>query len=244
MRSIYPADVDGDGDMDILGAAEAVGDITWWENSAGDGSAWNEGTIEGDFGGALSVYAADLDGDGDTDVLGAASTDHDITWWENTAGDGSAWNESTIEGDFAGAGGVHAADLDGDGDMDVLGSAFSGNAITWWENTAGDGSSWSEETIRSNFSGALSVHAADVDGDGDLDVLGAARNADTITWWENTAGDGSGWSEDTIDDNFGAVFSVHAADVDGDGDMDVLGAAQNDGAVAWWRTPPVMACHG
>ena len=33
--------------------------------------------------------------------------------------------------------------------------------------------------------GASSVHAADVDGDGDIDVLGAAYLADGITWWEN-----------------------------------------------------------
>ena len=37
------------------------------------------------------------------------------------------------------------------------------------------------------FDGAISSTAADVDGDGDLDVLGAANAADDITWWENTA---------------------------------------------------------
>jgi hypothetical protein len=35
------------------------------------------------------------------------------------------------------------------------------------------------------FSGAFSVYAADVDGDGDMDVLGAACYDDAITWWES-----------------------------------------------------------
>ena len=223
--SVFAADVDGDGDTDVLGAASAADEIIWWENTAGDGSAWTEHTIGAAFDEAYSVYAADVDGDGDTDVLGAARTADDITWWENTAGDGSAWTEHTIAGAFGGANSVYAADVDGDGDTDVLGAADAANDITWWENTAGDGLTWSEHTIEGWFQGAHSVYAADVDGDGDTDVLGAAVTANDITWWENTAGDGLTWSEHTIEGNFDGAFSVYATDVDGDGDTDVLGAA-------------------
>ena len=154
----------------------------------GDGSTWTGHTIDGAFDYALAVFAADVDGDGDTDVLGAASDDADITWWENTTGDGSTWTEHTIEGDFAGAYSVYATDVDDDGDIDVLGAASVDHDITWWENTAGDGSTWTEHTIDGEFSGASSVYAADVDGDGDTDVLGAAFRDDEITWWENQGG--------------------------------------------------------
>ncbi len=47
------------------------------------------------------------------------------------------------------------------------------------------GQSWTEHDIDAAFSNANSVYAVDVDGDGDMDVLGAAYNADDITWWEN-----------------------------------------------------------
>ena len=43
-----------------------------------------------------------MDGDGDLDVLGAAGFADDIAWWENTAGDGTAWTRHTVDGDFAG----------------------------------------------------------------------------------------------------------------------------------------------
>ncbi|MCK4594301.1 hypothetical protein KAU45_07350, partial [bacterium] len=56
-----------------------------------------------------------------------------------------------------------------------------------------------EHTVDGIFYGAVSVYAADVDGDNDLDVLGAARDANDITWWENLDGSGTSWTEHTVD---------------------------------------------
>ncbi len=49
--------------------------------------------IEEEVDSAYSVVAADIDRDGDMDVLGTALFDGDMTWWENTAGDGSSWTK-------------------------------------------------------------------------------------------------------------------------------------------------------
>jgi hypothetical protein len=74
--------VDGDGDMDVLGAADRVGNyITWWENDGGE--IFIEHPIAGSFYGTNSVYAEDVDSDGDIDVLGASDVLDAITWWEN-----------------------------------------------------------------------------------------------------------------------------------------------------------------
>ncbi len=78
------------------------------------------------------MYAADVDGDGDMDVLGAAGDDDDITWWEN---DGAqSFTEQTIEGDFDGARSVYAADMDDDGDLDILASALNADEVAIWYN--------------------------------------------------------------------------------------------------------------
>ncbi|MEM1180733.1 MAG: cadherin-like domain-containing protein, partial [Acidobacteriota bacterium] len=233
--SVKAVDMDGDGDLDVLGAAEVDNDISWWENTGGDGSAWTERVVDSNFNDARSVYAADLDGDGDLDVIGASFNVADIAWWENTAGDGTAWSKTLIDGSFSGAHSVFAADVDGDGDLDILGAARDANDISWWENTAGDASAWTERSVDNNFSGARSVFAADLDGDGDLDVLGAGEFADDIAWWENTAGNGSSWSKRTIEGSFDRPFAVRAADLDGDGDLDVLGAARNADDITWWE---------
>jgi FG-GAP-like repeat/Secretion system C-terminal sorting domain len=237
---VYAEDVDGDGDMDVLGVAYYAHDITWWENLDGSGLNWSEHTVEGEYEWASCVYAEDVDGDGDMDVLGTAFVADDITWWENLDGTGLNWSEHTLDGDFDGAYSVYATDLDGDGDMDVLGVARDGDDIIWWENLDGTGLNWSEHTVESEFDGVRTAYAEDLDGDGDFDVLAAAYVADDITWWENLDGTGQTWSEHTLDGDFVGARSVYAEDFDGDGDMDVIGAARWEDTILWWENPLIV----
>ncbi|MEM9597991.1 MAG: FG-GAP-like repeat-containing protein [Acidobacteriota bacterium] len=234
-RAVQAADLDGDGDQDLLGAAIFEDRVAWWENVAGDGSAWTEHVVDGSFDGAHAVRAADVDGDGDLDVLGAAEEGHLLAWWPNTLDTGGGWTRNVIATLFLGANDIFPADLDGDGDLDVLGAAEGLDEITWWENIAGDGSAWTETVIDTTFDRPHSVTAADLDEDGDLDVLASGETADAVTWWENTAGDASAWTEHVIDNSFDGAYSVYAADVDGDGDLDVMSSAQIADIISWWE---------
>jgi hypothetical protein len=243
-NAVYSADVDGDGDLDIIGAAQSCGGaITWWENTSGNGTTWTERAVSqpydflsgtGGYDFATSVFVADVDGDGDKDILSAAFSEDDISWWENTSGNGRSWTKRTIAAAYDGASSVVAADVDGDGDIDVLGAGWIQDSITWWENGAGNGLAWTEHVISSTFDGANSVFAADVDGDGDIDLIGSAYYANDVAWWENTAGDGSAWTMNILDANFFGVHEVKASDIDSDGNMDVLAAGVNS-SISWWQ---------
>src|SRR5262245_28526121 len=111
---------------------------------------------------AWSVFAADVDGDGDLDALSASSSDDKIAWYENAGGGGTSWTLHTISTTADGAQSVFAADVDRDGDLDALSASSSDDKIAWYENAGGGGTAWTLHTISILADGAVSVFAADV----------------------------------------------------------------------------------
>ncbi len=227
--SVLAVDLDGDGDLDILGS---YGVIFWYANNG-----------SGQFGpmqviakqaiaprGTSNLSAGDLDGDGDVDVILT------LNWYEND-GTGQFGPERVISTNTDGVNCVQAADLDGDGDLDMLAAAYryytggkSVRYIAWYEND-GSGQFGPMRLVSSDVWAVQSIDAADLDDDGDVDVLMAASNEDKVAWFEN---DGSGQFGDqqVIYDRADGVQCVHAADMDGDGDMDVLSASSTDNTIA------------
>ena len=289
--SAVAADLDGDGDNDVLASIWDESKIAWYENRLNEASA--------DFGPqqvitatvyAVSAVASDLDGDGDADVLavniGGGGTAGGVGWWENRLDEVSAdFGPRQVIGQESGAS-VLGADLDGDGDPDVLWGSYDPHGdgkIAWYENRLDEASVdfGPQQVIATEGN---SVFAADFDGDGDSDVLSASEWDDKIPWHENRlnepahgdfgptqliaqAGheifaadfdqDGDpdvlsgccpmGWSENRLDEaseDFGPLqvittatqpsTSVFASDLDGDGDPDVLSAHYSD-KIAWYE---------
>ncbi|MCX8037146.1 MAG: FG-GAP-like repeat-containing protein [Candidatus Sumerlaeia bacterium] len=232
-RAVAAADIDRDGDMDVAAALSASGKVVWWENGLRTGGGWTRRTVDGNFTGAWDVAAADLDRDGDIDLIGAAATANEIAWWENVGGSGTQWTKRMLSTSFVGAHSVAAADLNGDGRLDVLGTSFAGNRIVWWENPGNTGAGWPVHTVSDMFTGAQSAIAADLDQDGDLDIAVAGNLSPGLLWFENQTGRGDAWTTRTAGGVFAGAIAAAAADLDGDGDFDLLGAAFQGNKIAW-----------
>ncbi len=235
----FAADVDGDGDLDLLGAGFTAG-IVWWRNDGGDPISWHRMVVSDDFAGGHDVWGGDLDGDGDTDVVGVAAEDDEVAWWRNDGGDPISWVEQTIDGNADYPCRVDAKDIDGDGILDVAATSWHDAEIAWWRNDGADPIGWTKQVIRSGYTGTHGLHVCDVDRDGDNDVLGAAMNVSDVTWWSNGGGDPIVWEEHVIDGNFTGAGYVYPHDIDGDGDIDVVGSAWGAGGIAWWENTDEM----
>ncbi|MFC2097856.1 FG-GAP-like repeat-containing protein [Bacteroidota bacterium] len=234
-KSVFAIDLDGDNDIDILSASEMDNKIAWYENTDGLGNFSDFKSISASAHGAHSVFSIDIDNDGDNDVLSASSDDDKIAWYENTTGAGSFSAEKIISITANGAKCVYAADLDNDGDNDVISASFNSNKVEWYENTNGNGTFGDPTRLRYYSSGAWSVFAADIDGDNDMDILSASIFSDKIDYWENTDGQGNFGIQKTLTNETDFPCSVYVADIDNDSYPDLLSASWNDNKIAWYK---------
>jgi len=232
--SVHACDVDNDGDPDVLGAVLEDNDIVWWRNEGGNPIVWTKFAISYNFAQAFSVYGADIDNDGDQDVIGAAGAGDEIAWWSNDSGTGTHWTKRTIRAGYDFAHEVYAHDLDEDGDMDVFGASSNLDVISWWRNDGGSPIQWTEQTIGADFDGAKSIRVADLDADGDNDVIGACIWGNAVTWWRNDGGNPIQWTRFDIDTYFYGAHRVQAVDLDEDGDVDILAAGYLNSEIAWY----------
>jgi hypothetical protein len=195
------ADLDGDGDLDVsvAGFGYDDGETSWLENRGG----WSfEPHVLQRLSGPINAIPTDLDGNKTPDIVALVSQEWEEIWafvgngrgqftpkllWGSTNPDfGSSW--------------MTIVDLDRDNDPDILyanGDAFEyapPNSRPW------QGVQWLENTGSLRFTlhrlvdlqGATSPQAADLDGDGDLDILLVESNGDwddpkapSLLWLEN-----------------------------------------------------------
>ncbi|GAB4582031.1 MAG: hypothetical protein Fur0022_47830 [Anaerolineales bacterium] len=233
-KRVYAADVDGDGDMDILSISLLDNKVAWYANTDGDGAFGPQQIISTEIAGGDGISAGDVDGDGDVDVFSASSADGKVAWYTNQ-GAGVFGPQQIINALAPMAYFVFPADLDGDHDLDILYDAWDMNAVIWQENLDGQGNFGPVNVISSQAEGASSVFAADLDGDGDLDALTSAALGNQIIWYKNTDGQGSFSLPIVITNNVSLPYSVIAADLDQDGDLDVLSASSEDNKIAWYE---------
>ncbi len=190
-------------------------------------------TISASSGGLNGVYSADLNNDGNIDIVSLSQSSDKVVWFENL-GSGNFSSERVINSSVVDPYDVQVADLDDDGDLDVFHGSITSTQITWYPNNGNETFS-SGISIFTGSNSPRGVHAADIDGDGDLDLLAAALNSNTIFWRENLGdGDFSGPNQ-TIDSNISNAYDITTDDLDNDGDLDVISSANFTGNIYWHR---------
>lgn len=218
-------------------------------------SGYSETNITSTSIGVRSLHPADFDRDGIMDVAGASNLDNKISWHRNPYNtdkkteklkEKGKWvfEEKNVTRGAMNARAVAAADIDGNGTMDMVSGSNQDDKVAWYPNI--NGAIAGERIISTRANGVLEIATADVDLDGDIDVLSSSDFDRKLAWYKN---DGKGaFQEYIISTDYRGIRSIHAADVDKDGDVDILAAAfnsneavlfVNDGAMNF--TPKVIA---
>src|SRR3989344_117390 len=246
VKSLGLANFDNTAGMDVAVATDNIiggilYSVRWYEN---DGTplngGWGSVKIETwAVAGNRKVITADVDLDLDADVITAESwhlfSDEYIKLYKNDGTpEGSNWTDISVDNGESGARGVGAADVDNDGDTDILGIGLSGT-VAWYEN---DGTpftgSWTSHTVTSSFGGET-ITAGDMDNDGDLDIVAASNGGDKIAYLQNLGG---GSFSGTFVIAFGPALNggsdIELVDMDGDTDLDIVAANTNANTISWW----------
>lgn len=236
VTDVEVADLDGDGDLDLVVGQFGYfeGQVQWRENQ-GDGKYASHVLL--DLAGTIHTPIADLDGDKKPDIAALVSQD-----WEEVH---AFFNQG--QGKFAvrilygstnkdyGSSGLTVADLDRDGDMDIIYTNGDGfdystpgarpwHGVQWLEN---DGHGKFTFHRVGSLPGAYSPLVIDLDGDGDLDIVATSGfndwnkpDAVALAWFENDGG--MKFARRDLAREPTHQITVTGADLDGDGDVELV----------------------
>ncbi|NND35288.1 MAG: VCBS repeat-containing protein [Saprospiraceae bacterium] len=300
-------DIDGDGDLDIVAGRRPEGGdepliVTIFENAGITSGPWTSKEIGTSNHPIDRVEIADLNGDQLADIViseeryPGLEPDANLFWFQQVEGNDSKWTRHCIVTQFS-MNNLDIGDVDDDGDMDIITNEHKGPILETqiWQND-GQGN-FKKETIDRGKENHLGTQLADLDGDGDLDLVGAAwdnyrfmhvwRNDfhdQRFIWKHLSTTDGSlpatngsnqqtaslvadvnqdgigdifitdrtttpsvlglfytknGWVRHIIDDQPLRIEAGSAAhDIDGDGDLDlVFGGESQSNEIWWWENP-------
>lgn len=229
-------DIDGDGELEILGGNSATAQMVWLKPNTAEGrTEWKEYTIsqkesQGSAPFSHGLGFGDMNNDGRKDVIIKEG------WWEAPIDPRTPdwkFHPSNL-GEAAAQ--MYAYDFNGDGLTDVLSSSAHALGI-WWHEQGKDAQrnpTWKTHLIDDTFTQTHGVAFTDINSNGSPDFVTGKRyfahmgtdpgEYDTpfLYWYEFVPGFNPTWIAHKIDEDSGVGVHVLAEDITGDGLIDII----------------------
>ncbi|MBL7697297.1 MAG: VCBS repeat-containing protein [Chitinophagaceae bacterium] len=188
-----------------------------------------------------AVDVADINGDGKPDVVGTFGDSHEVSWFESSGVFKDDWTMhkvATVDHPKNYLDRIASADFNADKRPDIViteenqGGPASVILFLNPGKTSGD---WPLQVITKQYT-TNSMSVADIDKDGDVDIITAEhRGPERLTLWENV-GNGK-FREYILDHGKESHDGAKLADLDGDGDLDIVSIAWDKYWTihVWWN---------
>lgn len=232
------ADLDGDGQQDLVFGRESTGEMMWFRAEKNEdtlvwvGRSISDKNAPGTQRFSHGLGAGDVNNDGRKDVIIREG------WWEAPA------NRNQLPWTFHPAqlgepcSQMYAYDFDSDGDKDIVSASAHAYGIWWYENTE---TGFISHLIDSTFSQTHGVEFQDINADGLPDLITGKRyfahngkdpggmEPAVLYWFELQKGKDKKpkWIPHLIDDNSGVGLQVVLDDLNADGKLDIINANKN-----------------
>jgi len=257
--SVAFADIDSDGDLDAFNGTN-LGQIFFFANLGSPSAPSFAAAVSSPFGLAnveeyVSPSFADLDGDGDLDAF-IGQNDGNFFFYENTGSSNAPNFSAAVANPFGLADlGIFNtpdfADLDGDGDLDLLAGEKYGS-LFYFQNVGTVGFPSFAASLPNPFGLAdvgdfSSPSLADLDGDGDQDLF-VGESYGAIFYFANVGTPDAPSFAAPVSETFGLLDVGYSsspcfADIDGDGDLDAF-IGNSDGNIFFFRNAEPAAWDG
>lgn len=258
MLYCVPWDADGDGKLDLVvgrfrnpwfdyrksrEAGKSVNkpigpDFTlgWIKNTGCEKGHFPFHVLDRQLNGIHGLLTGDIDGDGVTDLVANSILGphfaNSIVWYPGTQGIRKETAKRQLITHGRAVGRPHyldVADLNGNGQNEVLLGASAGGTFTRWQRNSTVPQEWTRYTI-ANEAGATNIRAADVNGNGRLDVVTSNGHGQGVHWFESPD-----WVKHSIDPELKDAHALDVADLSGNGHSDVASASYTTGQVVWYE---------
>lgn len=245
ISSVKSLDMDNDGDQDLIVALanSASVKIVWYENEDGQGTFGPENLLIQNDNEFAKIVLEDIDNDGLLDILATefVYVQGKIFWYKNLGNATFGPMQIIYQFLYVQSGGTNIiefqyADINTDGKKDLTITSVDDNSFVsthWLENLDNLGNFGDLQAIILDFYDEYLFY--DLDNDNDNDMLLWNRDLDNISWKKNEDGEGTFGTPIII--NAGADFAsdAKAADIDGDGWLDIISASAGNNKLAWYK---------
>lgn len=185
-----------------------------------------------------AITWADIDGDGKLDMIVANSNSANVSVYRNTGSTGTIAFAAKI--DFTTAASplaLFAADIDGDGLIDIVTANSTANSISVLKNTSTAGSiSFASKIDFTTASTPGSITGGDFDGDGLIDIAVANRSSNSVSVFRNTTSAGAISFASKVDfTTAGNPYSIATGDIDGDGKIEIAVTNRSSNSISVFK---------